>query len=29
MDAEEAARFLKDNWDLLDERAGVLEEATD
>ncbi len=23
MDAEEAARFLKDNWDLLDERAGV------
>jgi hypothetical protein len=23
--AEEAARFVKDNWGLLDERAGVLE----
>ena len=26
---EEAARFVKDNWGLLDERAGVLEESTD
>ena len=26
MNAEEAARFLKDNWDVLDERARVLEE---
>jgi hypothetical protein len=29
MNAEEAARFLKDNWDLLDERAGVFEEGVD
>ena len=27
--AEEAARFVKDNWGLLDERAGVLEEDID
>ncbi len=29
MGAEEAARFLKDNWSLLDRRAGVPEEGTD
>ena len=29
MNAEEAARFLKDNWGLLDERAGVFEEGVD
>ena len=29
MDSEEAARFLKDNWGLLDERAGVFEEGVD
>ncbi len=29
MNAEEAARFLKDNWSLLDRRAGVPEEGTD
>ena len=29
MNAEEAARFLKDNWGLLDERARVLEEDVD
>ncbi len=28
MEAEEAARFLKDNWSLIDERARVLEEGT-
>jgi hypothetical protein len=27
--AEQAARFVKDNWGLLDERAGVLEEDVD
>ncbi len=27
--AEQAARFLKDNWDVLDERARVLEEDVD
>ena len=26
MDSEKAARFLKDNWGLLDERAGLFEE---
>jgi hypothetical protein len=29
MDVEETARFLKDNWSLIDERAGVMEEGTD
>jgi len=29
MDPEEAAKFLKDNWGLLDERAGVFEEGVD
>ncbi len=28
MEAEETARFLKDNWSLIDERAEVLEEGT-
>jgi hypothetical protein len=27
--AEEAARFVKDNWGLLDERAGVVREEVD
>jgi hypothetical protein len=27
--AEEAARFVKENWDLLDERAGFLREDVD
>ena len=29
MDVEQTARFLKDNWSLLDERARVLEEGID
>ena len=29
MDPEEVARFLKDNWGLLDERAEVFEEGVD
>ena len=29
MDAEQTARFLKDNWSLMDERARVLEESID
>ncbi len=28
MEAEETARFLRDNWSLIDERAEVLEEDT-
>ena len=27
--AEEAAKYVKDNWDLLDERAGVVREDVD
>lgn len=29
MNADEAAKFLKDNWTLLNKRAGVLEEGGD
>jgi hypothetical protein len=29
MDSEEAARFLKVNWGVLDERAGVFEEGVE
>jgi len=29
MDSEEAARFLKDNWELLDERTMAFEEGVD